>query len=614
MEKISKILTVVVTMATLLVGCTRFECENESDKNVFRASFETVDAMDTKTFLNSSHKLLWTADDRLSIFEGNTYNQQYKYAGETGENVADFVVVPSGVNSGNEISANYAVYPYMESTKISDSEVIFIEFPAVQQYVKDGFGYGANTMVAVSDGTDDKNLSFKNLCGYLVVKLYGEATVKSILLKGNYDEKIAGNASVVAEYGKVPVVSMDGTAANEIKLDCGDGVTLGKSEQTATEFWFCIPPVTFEKGFKISIFLVGGESVSKITNSQRSIQRNVYMKMSPSKIEPVLSATIGDYLEVCGGGVVFGVDGGNIYLVSLTEVHNLPWADSIAWCEGYGDGEWYMPNIEELSILQKQISLVNGTLAKISGAAQLYTGNICYWSSSEFLQAWAYRMRLSDGLTLNNGSDELKTSNTNYARAIRKINFDTIIHPTGVKLSEELVITSSGTTFQLCADVIPKNASDKDLIWESSNNDVALVDQSGQVTTVSDGEAIITVTTRDGGISATCTIQVCPREMPNLYLSIDQKEVQVLVGVKYSIHVNLYPEDATDKQLIWRSSDSEIVSMSDTGELYAKKAGEARINVSTRDNSVSATWNVTASYDAISTISVGEDDEIEITL
>ena len=65
-----------------------------------------------------------------------------------------------------------------------------------------------------------------------------------------------------------------------------------------------------------------------------------------------------------------------------------------------------------------------------------------------------------------------------------------------------------GDTDNLIATVKPSNATNKELIWTSSNNDIATVDNTGKVTAVGEGATTITVTTKDGGYKASCNVNV----------------------------------------------------------------------------------------------------------
>lgn len=80
---------------------------------------------------------------------------------------------------------------------------------------------------------------------------------------------------------------------------------------------------------------------------------------------------------------------------------------------------------------------------------------------------------------------------------------------TGITLTpDSATLTSKGATVQLTATVTPENATDKSVIWTSSNTDVATVDGNGKVTAIANGTCTITVTTIDGGKTATSTIKV----------------------------------------------------------------------------------------------------------
>ena len=87
-----------------------------------------------------------------------------------------------------------------------------------------------------------------------------------------------------------------------------------------------------------------------------------------------------------------------------------------------------------------------------------------------------------------------------------------IIHVTGVSLDEEtlyfdLGCIGAGQQATLTATVVPADATDKSISWESSAPTVASVAE-GVITALSVGEATITVTTTDGGFTATCAVTV----------------------------------------------------------------------------------------------------------
>lgn len=79
---------------------------------------------------------------------------------------------------------------------------------------------------------------------------------------------------------------------------------------------------------------------------------------------------------------------------------------------------------------------------------------------------------------------------------------------TGVELNKSTLSLDEGDTYTLTATVAPADAANKAVTWTSSNSGVATVDSNGKVTAVSSGTATITVTTVDGGKTATCAVTV----------------------------------------------------------------------------------------------------------
>ena len=252
------------------------------DDDVFFASFEQPAEEGTRVYANEDLLLRWTADDRVSIFNKLTYNQQYKFIGETGDNSGGFNKVDGAEYvTGNPILHTVSVYPYQATTKITEDEVLTVTIPAEQHYAENTFGLGANTMVSVSS---DNFLLYKNVGGYLMLKLYGEGvSVSSITLKGNNGEKLAGKATVTMPLNGIPAATMTDDATTEITLTCPTPVQLGATEEDCTEFWFVVPPVTFSKGFTIAVREEVG-FIEKSTAKSLAIERNKLSKMSPIEV------------------------------------------------------------------------------------------------------------------------------------------------------------------------------------------------------------------------------------------------------------------------------------------------------------------------------------------
>ena len=243
----------------------------------------------TRTYVEENKYLRWHENDLITAFYGNTLNRLYKFNGETGDNNGTFSLVSTGeLGTGNALDAIYAIYPYDSSATITDQGVMTLSLPAYQDYAENSFGDSANTMVAVTQNVEDTFLPFKNVCGYLKLYLYnGEAAqMKSVELTGNNGELIAGKATVVVDSAGEPVLTMDSKeATTSVTVQSADGVYVGRTAQTATEVWFVLPEITFEKGFTIQVKDIHGRIFEKSTANKVAIERNAIQPMEPLALE-----------------------------------------------------------------------------------------------------------------------------------------------------------------------------------------------------------------------------------------------------------------------------------------------------------------------------------------
>ena len=279
-----KILSILFLFALLASSCSEDELvRNQSSKSLkFTASFEENES---RTYMGEGNLLRWTAGDQISLFVANALNQQYEFEGKTGANSGYFKKIGNSFGTGNDLNCHYAVYPYASDIEITESGVINATLPAEQNYAENSFGLGANTMVAVTQNTDDTFLKFKNVGGYLKLQLYGDnLTVKTITLTGNNNEKLAGKATITPSYGSDPIISMADEATATITLNCGDGVKIGSTAETATAFWIVVPPTTFEKGFTITVTDIDGGEFTQTTSNKILVERNVIKPMAALEV------------------------------------------------------------------------------------------------------------------------------------------------------------------------------------------------------------------------------------------------------------------------------------------------------------------------------------------
>ena len=266
------------------------------DIKVFYASFASEGA-ETKVYLDENTKIHWNAGDKVSVFLENTANDPYTFDGIDGARTGAFTP-DDNPGTGTSINHIYSVYPYKPSTSITTSGVINFDLPATQVYRPNSFGLGANTMAAVSD---DEALQFRNVCGYLVVKVYGVGRVSSISLKSKGGVKIAGESSITMN-GGIPSVTMGANAGDEIVLDCSaNPVQIGFDSSNPTLFWFVVPPVSLSSGFTLTFSGAGTGTYVKSTSNSFNITRNTILSIQAFEINVSSGDQIEEGEELDGG-------------------------------------------------------------------------------------------------------------------------------------------------------------------------------------------------------------------------------------------------------------------------------------------------------------------------
>ena len=251
-----------------------FSEPSDEQHPVFYAIIENED--DSRAFLDKEIRLRWTADDRISLFEGTTRNKQYKFLGETGDNAGEFDYVKAGFGTGNDVDRYYAIYPYASTNKLHEDGYITYTFPTTQTYAVGSVGLGSNVMVAVTADLDDYDLRFRNAGSYLRVMLYGEnQTVGSITMTAIGGETLIGKAYITPNYGSAPTTQMI-ESGNTVTLNCGEGVAVGATRDEATAFWIVVPPFVASQGISVTVNgYYGGSQTYNIT-SEVPFTRNLY--------------------------------------------------------------------------------------------------------------------------------------------------------------------------------------------------------------------------------------------------------------------------------------------------------------------------------------------------
>ena len=168
---------------------------------------------------------------------------------------------------------------------------------------------------------------------------------------------------------------------------------------------------------------------------------------------------------------------------------------------------------------------------------------------------------------------------------------------TSITLSTTDTTVRKGDYFWLFATVNPSNATNQNIVWSSNNTAVATVDSDGMVTGVEAGDAFITATSADSGVTARCQV-VVTQAVTGITLNVNEQTIDK--GEKFLIIPNVEPIDATDKTVTYTSSDPEVATVSDNGIVTGITGGTAIIVVQTNERGLIASCQITVNEAATS--------------
>ena len=177
----------------------------------------------------------------------------------------------------------------------------------------------------------------------------------------------------------------------------------------------------------------------------------------------------------------------------------------------------------------------------------------------------------------------LTTEPQTTGRRIAQAACDVIIRQavTGLE-TPQVMDLNAGERTTMAVTVQPENASDRTIVYTSSNPEIATVDRNGAVHALACGECDILCEAADGyGASANVHVRVTRKVAK---VTIPEKQISLPIGGAADVEVLIEPEDATDKGLIWTSTNV-FVARAAGGKVEAVGQGDCVITCTTTDGS-----------------------------
>ncbi len=164
---------------------------------------------------------------------------------------------------------------------------------------------------------------------------------------------------------------------------------------------------------------------------------------------------------------------------------------------------------------------------------------------------------------------------------------------TAIAVDKKEVEIAAGGGYKCNITTTPADVFDKDIFWQSSDENIAKVNENGEITGVAEGTATITVTDKVSGVTSSVKVTVAGELYPES-MKFSEEKVTLEIGQEYHSKLVMTPGNITDKESIYYTTDLEIASVTNEGLITAKSAGTCTIEAYyARDNTVVAYLEVT---------------------
>ena len=522
---------------------------------------------DTKSFRLDDGSVWWSPAEEVCVFYGSGSNGGSKFV-SMNTAIAETVELQGSVQMSGSGKDFWAVYPYSEDNSCDGNSVTTV-IPDHQTGVEGNFSNDAFPTVAKSSSL---SLAFWNICGG--IKFFvSRDDIKSVTIKGNSNETLAGKVKVAFGSDGTPVVQEVIDAKTEVTLNAPDGGTF----KVGKYYYITLLPAELRSGITMvfetenTIGELVSDKVQTVKRSVFGILKNIDSKVSVwESIEPEwVDLGLSVKWATFNVGATRPEEYGDYFAWGETEPKEKYRPDTYKWCNGSMDnltkyntrtpygavdnktvldfaedaahinwgGNWRMPTIVEIEeLINNCTSKWTDNFNETGVPGRLFTSKKAgYTDKSIFFPApgrmiystvfggtgsygwyWSSNLNISeprDAEMIAIGESIDKIHESRWAgMSIRPVYAEYIpVQSISLdKMSLELIIKEA---YQLTATVKPSNAIAKDVRWISSDESVATVSSNGRVLAISSGTATITAYA-SSGVCASCEVTVQSNNTP----------------------------------------------------------------------------------------------------
>ncbi|MCR5450744.1 MAG: Ig-like domain-containing protein [Solobacterium sp.] len=213
------------------------------------------------------------------------------------------------------------------------------------------------------------------------------------------------------------------------------------------------------------------------------------------------------------------------------------------------------------------------------------------WSSSDETVATVDQNGLVTALTEGTAVITVKTEDRGYTAQCTVTVY--AVHAESISVNEEGSVSEIdyGKTGTIQITFEPADTTNQKLLWSSSDETVAVVDENGSITAVGEGTVIITATAIDGGFSVSKEITVVYHHIE--HVAFTEENTVLAKGDTRTLRLHFEPENASNKEVTFTSDNEEVVTVDPDGNIIGISEGTAVITVTTKDGNKTAECTVT---------------------
>lgn len=168
------------------------------------------------------------------------------------------------------------------------------------------------------------------------------------------------------------------------------------------------------------------------------------------------------------------------------------------------------------------------------------------------------------------------------------------VYPTEIQIEKNIESCEVGDKVQLKYTVLPSNATSKEVEWKTSDDSIAIVSSTGEVTAIKEGLVTISVISKENSeVKDSISLKINKTILPEV-IQVENVITEAKVGDTVTFIASLLPADADNKDVLWSSSDEKIATVDANGFVTFKTTGVVIITIKAKaDNSVTKEIRIT---------------------